>query len=136
MLYFLKCRTKIRGVNSVLFQAGPRWVESIFNKRECIKFIPSSKDNARLVLPYFPPLITKYPLTWVIKFILAQSKCPATSCFLPACRIPLTVEHVFLILRLYVLYEQNFQMWKNYHLFPWPYSDNKIATLTTAKFLK
>ncbi|XP_071516413.1 transient receptor potential cation channel trpm isoform X2 [Panulirus ornatus] len=27
--------------------AGPRWVESVFNKRECIKFIPSSKDNAR-----------------------------------------------------------------------------------------
>lgn len=27
--------------------AGPRWVETVFNKRECIKFIPSSKDNAR-----------------------------------------------------------------------------------------
>ncbi|KAK4317577.1 hypothetical protein Pmani_011358 [Petrolisthes manimaculis] len=27
--------------------AGSRWVETVFNKRECIKFIPSSKDNAR-----------------------------------------------------------------------------------------
>ncbi|XP_042218269.1 transient receptor potential cation channel trpm-like [Homarus americanus] len=29
--------------------AGMRWVETVFNKRECIKFIPSSKDNARCV---------------------------------------------------------------------------------------
>ncbi|XP_047469379.1 transient receptor potential cation channel trpm-like isoform X1 [Penaeus chinensis] len=27
--------------------AGARWIELVFNKRECIKFIPSSKDNAR-----------------------------------------------------------------------------------------
>ncbi|XP_069947217.1 transient receptor potential cation channel trpm isoform X1 [Cherax quadricarinatus] len=27
--------------------AGTRWVETVFNKRECVKFIPSSKDNAR-----------------------------------------------------------------------------------------
>ncbi|ROT71151.1 putative transient receptor potential cation channel trpm [Penaeus vannamei] len=27
--------------------AGSRWIELVFNKRECIKFIPSSKDNAR-----------------------------------------------------------------------------------------
>ncbi|CAL4164580.1 unnamed protein product, partial [Meganyctiphanes norvegica] len=27
--------------------AGSRWVESVFNKRECCKFIPSSRDNAR-----------------------------------------------------------------------------------------
>lgn len=31
-------------------QAGSRWIELVFNKRECIKFIPSSKDNARWVL--------------------------------------------------------------------------------------
>ncbi|XP_066967422.1 transient receptor potential cation channel trpm isoform X5 [Macrobrachium rosenbergii] len=29
------------------FRAGSRWIETVFNKRECIKFIPSSKDNAR-----------------------------------------------------------------------------------------
>ncbi|XP_076047574.1 transient receptor potential cation channel, subfamily M isoform X4 [Oratosquilla oratoria] len=31
----------------VMACAGPRWLESVFTKRECIKFIPSSKDNAR-----------------------------------------------------------------------------------------
>ena len=40
---------KAKKINLRTFQAEPRWVETVFNKRECIKFIPSSKDNARWV---------------------------------------------------------------------------------------
>lgn len=38
----------------ILFQIQERsWIEGTFQKRECAKFIPSAKDEHRLVIIYY-----------------------------------------------------------------------------------